>query len=95
MKAPLHERLFHPTYLRLFCSHIQGRGASPADALAGTGMTWMQLLHEKRLIPFAPARALVLSAKRMTECQTLGLEFGYSVEIAAHGLGRGRYRGQS
>jgi Arabinose-binding domain of AraC transcription regulator, N-term len=49
-------------------------------------MTWRQLLQEKRLIPFAPARALVLSAKRMTECQTLGIEFGHSVEIAAHGL---------
>ena len=49
-------------------------------------MTWTQLLHEKRLIPFAPARALVLSAKQMTKCQPLGLEFGHSVEIAAHGL---------
>jgi AraC-like DNA-binding protein len=49
-------------------------------------MTWMQLLHEKRLIPRAPARALVLSALRLTECRTLGLEFGHSVEIAAHGL---------
>jgi AraC-like DNA-binding protein len=49
-------------------------------------MTWRQLLHEKRLIPFAPARALVLSALRLTECRTLGLEFGHSVEIAAHGL---------
>jgi AraC-like DNA-binding protein len=86
MKAPQQELIFHPTYLRLLCLHIQSRGASPADALAGTGMTWNQLLHEKRLIPFAPARALVLSAKRMTECQTLGLEFGHSVEIAAHGL---------
>jgi AraC-like DNA-binding protein len=86
MKAPLRELIFHPTYLRLLCLHIQGRGASPADALAGTGMTWRQVLHERRLIPFAPARALVLSAKRMTECQTLGLEFGHSVEIAAHGL---------
>jgi AraC-like DNA-binding protein len=86
MKVPQQELIFHPTYLRLFCLHIQGRGASPADALAGTGMTWKQLLHEKRLLPFAPARALVLSAKRMTECDTLGLEFGHSVEIAAHGL---------
>ena len=50
MKAPLQERIFHPTYLRLLCLHIQGRGASPADALAGTGMTWRQVLHEKRLI---------------------------------------------
>jgi AraC-like DNA-binding protein len=86
MKAPLQERIFHPTYLRLLCLHIQGRGTSLADALAGTGMTWRQLLHEKRLIPFAPARALVLSALRLTECRTLGLEFGHSVEIAAHGL---------
>jgi AraC-like DNA-binding protein len=49
-------------------------------------MTWRQLLHEKRLIPFAPARALVLSALHLTKCRTLGLEFGHSVEIAAHGL---------
>jgi AraC-like DNA-binding protein len=86
MKAPLQERIFHPTYLRLLCLHIRGRGASSSDALAGTGMTWSQLLHEKRLIPFTPARALVLSAKRLSECKTRGLEFGHSVEIAAHGL---------
>ena len=49
-------------------------------------ISWRQLLHEKRLIPFTPARALVVSAKRLTECRTLGLEFGHSVEIAAHGL---------
>lgn len=86
MKTPLQERLFHPTYLRLLCLHVQGRGASLSDVLAGTGMTWRQLLHEKRLISFAPARALVLSAKRLTECRTLALEFGHSVELAAHGL---------
>ena len=28
------------------------RGVSLAAALAGTGMTWRQLLHEKRLIAF-------------------------------------------
>jgi AraC-like DNA-binding protein len=86
MKTPQQELIFHPTYLRLLCLHIEGRGTSPADVLAGTGMNWRQLLHEKRLIPFAPARAIVLSAKRLTECRTLGLEFGHSVEIAAHGL---------
>jgi AraC-like DNA-binding protein len=36
--------------------------------------------------PFHTGTGLVVSAKRLTECRTLGLEFGHSVEIAAHGL---------
>jgi hypothetical protein len=78
------ERIFHPTYMRLL--HVRRRGVSLADALAGTGMTWRQLLHEKRLIPFGAMRSLILSAKRLTACPSLGLEFGISVETAAHGL---------
>jgi len=42
----------HPTYVRLPCLHVRRRGVSLAAALAGTGMTWRQLLHEKRLIAF-------------------------------------------
>jgi hypothetical protein len=45
-------RIFHPTYLHLVCLHIRRRGVLLADALAGTGMTWRQLLHDKRLIAF-------------------------------------------
>jgi AraC-like DNA-binding protein len=86
MKVPLRERIFHPTYLRLLCLHVRGRGGSLRDALAGTGMTWRQLLDEKRLISFHPARTLILSAKRLTKCSSLGLEFGQSVEMAAHGV---------
>ena len=82
----LEERIFHPTYMRLLCLHVRRRGVSLADALAGTGMTWRQLLHEKRLIPFGAMRSLILSAKRLTACPSLGLEFGISVETAAHGL---------
>jgi AraC-like DNA-binding protein len=82
----LQERIFHPTYMRLLCLHVRLRGVSLADALAGTGMTWRQLLHEKRLIPFGAMRSLILSAKRLTACPSLGLEFGISVETAAHGL---------
>ena len=44
----LQERIFHPTYMRVLCLHVRRRGVSLADALAGTGMTWRQLLHEKR-----------------------------------------------
>jgi AraC-like DNA-binding protein len=86
MKVPLRERIFHPIYLRLLCLHIRHRGVSLKDALAGTGLTWRQLLHEKRLVPFNPARTLILSAKRLTACPSLGLEFGQSVEMAAHGV---------
>jgi hypothetical protein len=67
------ERIFHPTYMRLL--HVRRRGVSLADALAGTGMTWRQLLHEKRLIPFGAMRSLILSAKRLTACPSFGLEF--------------------
>jgi AraC-like DNA-binding protein len=86
MKVPLRERIFHPTYLRLLCLHARSRGVSLRDALAGTGMTWQQLLHEKRLITFNPVRTLILSVKRLTACPSLGLEFGNSVEMAAHGV---------
>lgn len=79
-------RLFHPTYVRLLCLYLRQRGVRLADALAGTGMTWRQLLHEKRLIPFEAMRSLALNAKRLTDCQALGLEWGASVELAAHGL---------
>ena len=46
------ERILHPIDLRLFCLHVRRRGVSLAAALAGTGMTSRQLLHEKRLIAF-------------------------------------------
>ena len=86
MSVLLQERIFHPTYLRLLCLHVRRRGVSLADALADTGITWSQLLHEKRLIAFDAMRSLILSAKRLTACPSLGLEFGISVETAAHGL---------
>jgi AraC-like DNA-binding protein len=86
MSEVLQERIFHPTYVRLFCSHIRHRGLSLEDALAGTGLTWRQLLHEKRLIALDVMRSLVLSAKRLAACPSLGLEWGVSVEMAAHGL---------
>lgn len=79
-------RIFHPTYVRLLCLYLRHRGVRLADALAGTGMTWRQLLHEKRLIPFAAMRSLLLNAKRLTGSPALGLEWGASVELAAHGL---------
>ena len=50
--SALQARIFHPTYMRLLCLHVRRRGVSLTDALAGTGMTWRQLLHEKRLIAF-------------------------------------------
>ena len=52
MTVLVQERIFHPTYVRLLCLHVRRRGVSLADALAGTGMTWRQLLHEKRLTAF-------------------------------------------
>ena len=52
MSVLVQERIFHPTYVRLLCLHVRRRGVLLADALAGTGMTWRQLLHEKRLTAF-------------------------------------------
>jgi AraC-like DNA-binding protein len=86
MNVPLRERIFHPTYLRLLCLHVRHRGALLTETLAGTGMSWRQLLHEKQLIPFNAARTLILSAKRLTACPSLGLEFGHSIDMAAHGV---------
>jgi AraC-like DNA-binding protein len=86
MGVSLQDRIFHPTYLRLLCLHIRHRGVSPADALVGTGLTWQQLLRERRAIALSTMRTLILSAKRLTACPSLGLEWGRSVETAAHGL---------
>jgi AraC-like DNA-binding protein len=80
------ERIFHPTYVRLLCLHISHRGVSLDDVLAGTGLTWQQLVCEKRLIALDTMRTLVLSAKRLAACPSLGLQWGVSVEMAAHGL---------
>jgi hypothetical protein len=86
MSVLLQERIFHPTYVRLLCSYIRSRAVSLEDALAGTGLTWGQLVHEKRLIALDTMRTLVLSAKRLAASPSLGLEWGVSVEMAAHGL---------
>lgn len=83
---PTHERIFHPAYLRSLCAHIRRRGVSLANALAGTGMTWQELLQEKRFIPFDPLRTLILTAKSLTGSASLGLEWGLSLDAAAHGL---------
>jgi AraC-like DNA-binding protein len=79
-------RIFHPIYMRLLCLYLRNHGVRLADALADTGMTWRQLLDEKRFIPFEVMRSLVLAAKRLTGRPALGLEWGFSVEVAAHGL---------
>src|SRR5215472_7784665 len=81
-----HERIFHPATLRSLCVHIRRRGVSLADALAGTGMTWQKLLHEKRFIAFDPMRTLILTAKQLTGCPSLGLEWGISIEAGTQGL---------
>src|SRR5215469_4598890 len=81
-----HERIFHPATLRSLCVHIHRRGVSLADALAGTGMTWQGLLDEKRFIAFEPMRTLILNAKQLTGCPSLGLEWGTSLEAATLGL---------
>jgi AraC-like DNA-binding protein len=49
-------------------------------------MTWRQLLSDKRFITLEAMRPLVLAAKRLTGRPALGLEWGVSVEMAAHGL---------
>jgi AraC-like DNA-binding protein len=86
MSVPLQERIFHPTYVRLLCLHIRHRGVSLEHVLAGTSLTWQQLVCEKRLIDLDTMRTLVLSAKRLAACPSLGLQWGVSVEMAAHGL---------
>ncbi len=79
-------RIFHPTYVRLLCLHLREHGVAPADALAGSGLTWRQLQHEKRLVGFATMRTLALNAKRLTGQPALGLAWGLAIETAAHGV---------
>lgn len=78
--------IFHPTYARLLCLYTREHGVPIADVLADAGLTWRRLLGEKRLIPLEVMRSLILAAKRLTGRPALGLEWGFSVEAAAHGL---------
>ena len=71
-------RIFHSIYLRLLCLHVRGRGVSLADALAGTGMTWRQLLHDKRLIAFGAECGHVMPDPAMRG-RCLALKLGRAV----------------
>lgn len=85
MAAPTREPVIHPGIARLLCVHLRNRGVDIADVLAGTGLTWTQLARESGLIGFGRVRKLILAAKRLSGCPSLGLEFGAEVDISAHG----------
>src|SRR5262249_19624035 len=70
----------------ILCLHVGRYRVSPADALAGTGLSWPELLVEERFVPFDAARALILNAKRLTGRPDLGLEWGFETETSVHGL---------
>jgi len=81
-----HARIIHPTYVRLLLLYVRRLGVPIAEVLAGTGLGWRQLLAEKHFIGFDRLRAVVLAARQRTGRPALGLEWGLSVETAAHGL---------
>lgn len=75
----------HPTYARLLCALLRGRGLDVGEALAGTGMTWAQLAKEEQFVTFAAMRRLILQAAALTGSAALGLELGPAAQPSAHG----------
>jgi len=79
------EPVVHPTYARLLCAVLRGRGLDAGEALAALGMTAAQLAKENGLLTFAQMRRLILKAVELTGSQSLGLELGPVAQAAAHG----------
>ncbi|WP_157691763.1 AraC family transcriptional regulator [Noviherbaspirillum autotrophicum] len=75
----------HPSYARLLCMLMRRRGVELSRLLAGTGLTWAQLVDASRALSFLQMRRLILSALELSGSPLLGLEIGASLPVSAHG----------
>lgn len=79
------EPAFHPTYARLFCMLLRKAGIDTARLLAGTGLTWTELVRAEQGIDFARMRRLMHAGLHLSGSPALGMELGAAVPVAAHG----------
>jgi AraC-like DNA-binding protein len=77
--------MHHPAYGRLICGYVQKRGGDVDAVLAGTGLSWAQLLREERLLTHACYASMIAAVERQLGSHALGLEMCRAVQIHAHG----------
>jgi AraC-like DNA-binding protein len=77
--------MHHPAYGRLICRYVQKRGGDVDAVLAGTGLSWAQLLREERFLNHACYASMIAAAERQLGSYALGLELCRAVQIQAHG----------
>lgn len=76
----------HPTYVRLLCMALRGAGVDVDDLLRRTQLgDWKSLVGRDAMIAHRAVNAVILEALRSTGKPWLGLEFGASVQVSAHG----------
>lgn len=76
---------FHPTYARMLCMLLRKHGVDTHRLLAGTGLTWAELVSTEKGIDFLRVRNLLHAALRYGVSPSLGMEVGAAVPVAAHG----------
>lgn len=76
----------HPTYVRLLCMALRGMGADVDGLLQRAQLgDWTSLVARDTMIAHRAVNAVIQEALTATGKPWLGLEFGASVQISAHG----------
>lgn len=83
------EPVFHPVYLRFLCALLRSEGGDVTALLAEAGLTEDELADDRRRLPLATVRWLIVALQRHAPRPTLGLEAGERLPLDTHGtLGR-------
>ncbi|HJV50814.1 MAG TPA: AraC family transcriptional regulator [Noviherbaspirillum sp.] len=87
MTIPVHwtQPAFHPAYARLVCMTLRKRGVDVPRLLAGTGLSWNQLLDASRGLSFVQMRSLIHAAIALSGSPVIGMEVGAALPLSAHG----------
>lgn len=87
MTTPAHwlQPAVHPAYARVLCVMLRKQGVDLPRLLAGTGLSWAQLLDASHGISFAQLRSLIHSAMMLGASPLLGMELGAALPVSAHG----------
>lgn len=64
---------------------MRKRGVDLPRLLAGTGLSWAQLLDASRGLNFVQMRSLILAAIKLSGSPLVGLEVGAALPVSAHG----------
>lgn len=87
MSIPAHwtQPAFHPAYARLVCMTLRKRGVDVPRLLAGTGLSWAQLIDASRGLNFIQMRSLIHAAIALSGSPLIGMEVGAALPLSAHG----------